>query len=96
MLTSFLCVFFFICLPVLAENSEILLQAGKEEVCFDRRQQVLYVLLKCQNCIQYLGNIAPHCFPQMLKLCSELEMVVSCCEARRDNLRETKELYVNF
>ncbi|XP_047431562.1 centromere protein K [Mugil cephalus] len=44
---------------LLAENSEILLQAGKEE---------------------------------MVKLCSELEMVVSCCEARRDNLRETKTL----
>ncbi|XP_036954598.1 centromere protein K isoform X1 [Acanthopagrus latus] len=44
---------------LLAENSEILLQAGKEE---------------------------------MLKLCSELEMVVSCYEAKRENLRETKEL----
>uniref|UniRef100_A0A087XFL0 Centromere protein K n=3 Tax=Poecilia TaxID=8080 RepID=A0A087XFL0_POEFO len=29
---------------------------------------------------------------EMLKLCSELEMVVSCCEAKRDKLRETKEL----
>ncbi|XP_070684466.1 centromere protein K [Pempheris klunzingeri] len=44
---------------LLAENSEILLKAGKEE---------------------------------MLKLCSELEMVVSCYEAKRDNLREAKEL----
>ncbi|XP_015239841.1 centromere protein K [Cyprinodon tularosa] len=44
---------------LLASNSEILLQAGKDE---------------------------------MLKLCSELEMVVSCCEAKRDKLRETKEL----
>lgn len=30
----------------------------------------------------------------MLKLCSELEMVVSCYEARRDKLRESKEMYV--
>ncbi|XP_035516268.1 centromere protein K [Morone saxatilis] len=44
---------------LLAANSEVLLQAGKEE---------------------------------MLKLCSELEMVVSCYEAKRDKLRETKEL----
>ncbi|XP_029365649.1 centromere protein K [Echeneis naucrates] len=44
---------------LLAANSEVLLQAGKEE---------------------------------MLKLCSELEMVLSCCEAKRDKLRETKEL----
>lgn len=44
---------------LLAQNAEILLQAGKEE---------------------------------MLKLCSELEMVVSCSEAKRDKLRETKEL----
>ncbi|XP_054599949.2 centromere protein K isoform X2 [Nothobranchius furzeri] len=29
---------------------------------------------------------------EMLKLCSELEMVVSCCEARRNKLKETKEL----
>ncbi|XP_078132992.1 centromere protein K [Sander vitreus] len=29
---------------------------------------------------------------EMLKLCSELEMVVSCHEAKRDKLRETKEL----
>ncbi|TKS69188.1 Centromere protein K [Collichthys lucidus] len=29
---------------------------------------------------------------QMVKLCSELEMVVSCYEAKRDKLRETKEL----
>ncbi|CAG5929011.1 unnamed protein product [Menidia menidia] len=29
---------------------------------------------------------------EMLKLCSELEMVVSCCEAKKDKLRETKEL----
>ncbi|KAG8015150.1 Centromere protein K [Nibea albiflora] len=28
----------------------------------------------------------------MLKLCSELEMVASCYEAKRDTLRETKEL----
>ncbi|XP_010732513.3 centromere protein K [Larimichthys crocea] len=42
-----------------AANSELLLQAGKEE---------------------------------MVKLCSELEMVVSCYEAKRDKLRETKEL----
>ena len=32
----------------------------------------------------------------MLKLCSELEMVVSCYEAKRENLRETKELYVTL
>lgn len=44
---------------LLAENSEILLQAGKEE---------------------------------MLKLCSQLEMVVLCYEAKRDKLKETKEL----
>ncbi|XP_049575923.1 centromere protein K [Syngnathus scovelli] len=44
---------------LLAENSEVLLKAGKEE---------------------------------MLKLCSELEMVLSCYEAKRDKLRETKEL----
>ncbi|XP_049901208.1 centromere protein K [Epinephelus moara] len=44
---------------LLATNSEVLLQAGKEE---------------------------------MLKLCSELEMVASCHEAKRDKLRETKEL----
>ncbi|XP_013865641.1 centromere protein K isoform X2 [Austrofundulus limnaeus] len=44
---------------LLPSNSEILLQAGKEE---------------------------------MLKLCSELEMVVSCYEAKRDKLKETKEL----
>ncbi|KAM4749974.1 centromere protein K isoform 2-T2 [Anableps anableps] len=43
----------------LAANTEILLQAGKDE---------------------------------MLKLCSELEMLVSCCEVKRDKLRETKEL----
>uniref|UniRef100_A0A1A8NED6 Centromere protein K n=2 Tax=Nothobranchius TaxID=28779 RepID=A0A1A8NED6_9TELE len=29
---------------------------------------------------------------EMLKLCSELEMVASCCEARRNKLKETKEL----
>lgn len=29
---------------------------------------------------------------EMLKLCSEFEMVVSCHEAKRDKLRETKEL----
>ncbi|KAM9856511.1 centromere protein K [Aulostomus maculatus] len=29
---------------------------------------------------------------EMLKLCSELEMIVSCSEAKRDKLRETKEL----
>ncbi|KAK5866499.1 hypothetical protein PBY51_020687 [Eleginops maclovinus] len=29
---------------------------------------------------------------EMLKLCSELEMVVCCQEAKRDKLRETKEL----
>ncbi|XP_019745018.1 centromere protein K isoform X2 [Hippocampus comes] len=44
---------------LLAENSEVLLKAGKEE---------------------------------MLKVCSELEMVLSCYEAKRDKLRETKEL----
>lgn len=43
-----------------------------------------------------IKSVSPLCFPQMLKLCSELEMVVSCCEAKRDKLRETKELYVNF
>uniref|UniRef100_A0A8C6USZ2 Centromere protein K n=1 Tax=Neogobius melanostomus TaxID=47308 RepID=A0A8C6USZ2_9GOBI len=44
---------------LLAENSDILLQAGKEE---------------------------------MLKLCSQLEMIVLCYEAKRDKLKETKEL----
>ncbi|XP_075894835.1 centromere protein K [Nelusetta ayraudi] len=44
---------------LLTTNSEVLLQAGKEE---------------------------------MLKLCSELDMVVSCCKAKRDKLRENKEL----
>uniref|UniRef100_A0A3B3BXT5 Centromere protein K n=2 Tax=Oryzias melastigma TaxID=30732 RepID=A0A3B3BXT5_ORYME len=29
---------------------------------------------------------------EMLKLCSQLETVLSCCEAKRDKLRETKEL----
>ncbi|KAM3864570.1 centromere protein K [Diretmus argenteus] len=28
---------------------------------------------------------------EMLRLCSELEMVVSCCEAKRDKLRETQK-----
>ncbi|XP_076001723.1 centromere protein K [Genypterus blacodes] len=28
---------------------------------------------------------------EMLKLCSELEMILSCCEAKRDKLKETKE-----
>ena len=40
----------------------------------------------------FMQSIFPLCFPQMLKLCSELEMVVSCHEAKRDKLRETKEL----
>ncbi|KAJ0033293.1 hypothetical protein NQD34_000400 [Periophthalmus magnuspinnatus] len=44
---------------LLSENSEILLQAGKEE---------------------------------MIKLCSQLEMIVLCYEAKRDKLKETKEL----
>ncbi|KAG7485512.1 centromere protein K [Solea senegalensis] len=44
---------------LLAANSEVLFQAGKEE---------------------------------MLKLCTELEMILSCYEAKRDKLRETKEL----
>ncbi|XP_054635054.1 centromere protein K [Dunckerocampus dactyliophorus] len=44
---------------LLAQNSEVLLKAGKEE---------------------------------MLKLCSELEMVLACAEAKRDKLRETKKL----
>ncbi|CAN9509935.1 unnamed protein product [Ophioblennius macclurei] len=44
---------------LLSANSEILLQAGKEE---------------------------------MLKLCSELEMVASCYEAKRNKLTETKEV----
>ncbi|KAM9315265.1 centromere protein K [Pholidichthys leucotaenia] len=48
---------------LLAANSEILLQAGKEE---------------------------------MLKLCSELETIVSCCETKRDKLQETKELEVKW
>ncbi|XP_074553651.1 centromere protein K isoform X2 [Halichoeres trimaculatus] len=43
---------------ILAQNSEVLLQMGKEE---------------------------------MLKLCSELEMIVSCQEAKRDKLKDTKE-----
>uniref|UniRef100_A0A3B3HHQ2 Centromere protein K n=1 Tax=Oryzias latipes TaxID=8090 RepID=A0A3B3HHQ2_ORYLA len=29
---------------------------------------------------------------QVLKLCSQLETVLSCCQAKRDKLRETKEL----
>ncbi|XP_032400001.1 centromere protein K isoform X1 [Etheostoma spectabile] len=33
---------------------------------------------------------------EMLKLCSELEMVVSCHEAKRDKLRETKELELKW
>ncbi|XP_041641525.1 centromere protein K isoform X2 [Cheilinus undulatus] len=48
---------------LLARNSEVLLQAGKDE---------------------------------MLKLCSELEMIVSCYEAKRDKLRETKELELKW
>ncbi|XP_068178406.1 centromere protein K [Antennarius striatus] len=48
---------------LLASNSEVLLQAGKDE---------------------------------MLKLCSELEMVFSCYEAKRDKLRETKELELKW
>ncbi|XP_072319122.1 centromere protein K [Eucyclogobius newberryi] len=44
---------------LLSENSEILLQAGKEEI---------------------------------FKLCSQLEMIVVCYEAKRDKLKETKEL----
>lgn len=32
----------------------------------------------------------------MHKLCSELEMVASCFEAKRDKLKETKELYVTL
>ncbi|XP_030596413.1 centromere protein K [Archocentrus centrarchus] len=48
---------------LLAENSEILLEAGKE---------------------------------QMHKLCSELEMVASCYEAKRDKLKETKELELKW
>lgn len=44
---------------LLAENSDILLQAGKDE---------------------------------MFKLCSQLEMIVLCYEAKRDKLKETKEL----
>uniref|UniRef100_UPI0037E82A37 centromere protein K n=1 Tax=Semicossyphus pulcher TaxID=241346 RepID=UPI0037E82A37 len=48
---------------LLARNSEVLLQAGKDE---------------------------------MLKLCSELEMIVSCYEAKRDQLKETKELELKW
>ncbi|RVE75727.1 hypothetical protein OJAV_G00001890 [Oryzias javanicus] len=44
---------------LLAENPDVLLHTGKEE---------------------------------LLKLCSQLETVLSCCEAKRDKLRETKEL----
>nr|XP_057932987.1 centromere protein K [Doryrhamphus excisus] len=44
---------------LLAQNSEVLLKAGKEE---------------------------------MLKLCSELELVLACAEAKRDKLKETKKL----
>lgn len=44
---------------LLAENPEILLQAGKDE---------------------------------MFKLCSQLEMIVQCYEAKRDKLKETKAL----
>ncbi|CAL1601935.1 unnamed protein product [Knipowitschia caucasica] len=44
---------------LLSDNSEILLQTGKEE---------------------------------MLKLCSQLQMIVLCYEAKRDKLKETKEL----
>lgn len=48
-------------------------------------------------CINVISKrMFPLCISQMLKLCSELEMVVSCCEAKRDKLRETKELYVTF
>lgn len=43
-----------------------------------------------------MQSIFPLCFPQMLKLCSELEMVLSCHEAKRDKLRETKELCVHI
>lgn len=32
----------------------------------------------------------------MHKLCSELEMVASCYEAKRDKLKETMELYVTL
>ncbi|KAI3352859.1 hypothetical protein L3Q82_019437 [Scortum barcoo] len=33
---------------------------------------------------------------EMFKLCSELEMVLSCCEAKRDKLRETKEIELKW
>uniref|UniRef100_A0A8C7YQZ8 Centromere protein K n=1 Tax=Oryzias sinensis TaxID=183150 RepID=A0A8C7YQZ8_9TELE len=33
-----------------------------------------------------------HSALQLLKLCSQLETVLSCCQAKRDKLRETKEL----
>ncbi|XP_034544364.1 centromere protein K [Notolabrus celidotus] len=48
---------------ILAHNSEVLLQAGKEE---------------------------------MLKVCSELQMIVSCYEAKRDNLKDTKEVELKW
>lgn len=83
---------------VLATNSEVLLQTGKEEVCL-RVKLNSDVLISLKSLI-YLQCfrfeiVFPHfCFVQMLKLCSELEMVVSCYEAKRDKLRESKELYV--
>ncbi|XP_057699777.1 centromere protein K [Corythoichthys intestinalis] len=48
---------------LLAENSEVLLKAGKEE---------------------------------MLKLCSELEMVLSCYEVKQDKLQEIEELELKW
>uniref|UniRef100_A0A3Q1DFB4 Centromere protein K n=1 Tax=Amphiprion ocellaris TaxID=80972 RepID=A0A3Q1DFB4_AMPOC len=86
--------FLFLLHPVLAQNPEILFQAGKEEVCVKCNTEK-YFLLKFQ--IKYrttfIQSISLTCFLQMLKLCSELEMVVSCYEAKRDKLRESKELY---
>uniref|UniRef100_A0A3P8TT85 Centromere protein K n=1 Tax=Amphiprion percula TaxID=161767 RepID=A0A3P8TT85_AMPPE len=86
--------FLFLLHPVLAQNPEILFQAGKEEVCVKCNTEK-YFLLKFQikYITTFIQSISLTCFLQILKLCSELEMVVSCYEAKRDKLRESKELY---
>uniref|UniRef100_A0A3P9MTE0 Centromere protein K n=1 Tax=Poecilia reticulata TaxID=8081 RepID=A0A3P9MTE0_POERE len=74
-----------------AANAEILLHAGKDEVCPCVKQKFLRKHKTFPLPPTFLKT-CPMCCPlQMLKLCSELEMVVSCCEAKRDKLRETKE-----
>ena len=82
---------------MLAANPQILLQAGKEEVglCVKCSENSL-ISSHNTDCVIFMQLISSLCFLQMLKLCSELEMVVSCCEAKRDKLRETKELCVTF